>query len=201
MAAPRPGIAVQRQKILDAARVLLQTRSMEELTAKDLAAGAGVSRATFYRAFATVDAVIEALHASYAEHVSGRLSGFIASGDEDWFQGIIDAVLTDAIDQRIVLVAMFREEIRPGSAAKKHRDQRIERQVRLIAGWWSERTGVAPDEDIIRVFALLLQVAGLHVALHPDMSHDARASLAKALRYTLDATVQTYLREHGQTAL
>lgn len=201
MAAPRPGIAVQREKILDAARVLLQTRSMEELTAKDLAQGAGVSRATFYRAFATVDAVIEALHASYAEHVSGRLLGFLESGDEDWFQGIIDAVLTDAVDQRIVLVAMFREEIRPGSSAKAQRDQRIEQQVQFIARWWSERTGVPPNEDIIRVFALLLQVAGLHVALHPAMSARARDSLAQALRFTLDATVSAFLREHGQSAL
>ncbi len=167
---------------------------MEAIHATMLSDEAGISRATFYRAYPSVEAVLDAYYERFAERVTGRLLMFLNRNERGsgWLSEVVDAVVEDAASARHVLVAMFREELRPGSAARRARQQRIDAQVRMIAEWWQRMTETPADEDIIRAFALLLQVVGLHVALHPELEAHHREDIKRACSFIINSTIDAY---------
>ena len=194
MSAPRPGIEAQREQILSTTLELLGEHGPEDLTPQIIAEAAGVSRATFYRAFTGVEAIVDTLHRRYAERVASRLEEALQSRDEPWLEAIVGRVMDDAAAERGLIIAMFREEVRPGSAALAVRDARVERQVAQIARWWRERTGLREDKAIIRSFIILLQGVGLHVALHPALSAAERRRLRSAMMLMISSTMEEYTR-------
>lgn len=191
----RPGVEVQRQHVLQAAREEVTRVGVDGLTAQRLAEAAGISRATFYRCFSSVDDVVQQMFAEYAMHVSQRLSRFLADGDNprEMLPGLIDQIITDAEANRTLLLAMVREEMRASDEALLIRRARIDTQVELIAAWWSERSGLPADPMLIRMFVLLLQIVGVDVALNDDLTATKRAQLRDACQVLIEATTAAYV--------
>lgn len=61
-------------RILDAAEALMESRSLDAATVADIAGRAGVSIGSFYKRFASKDAVLEALYARYEEQRTEHLN-------------------------------------------------------------------------------------------------------------------------------
>lgn len=167
---------------------------MEEVKATMLAHEAGMSRATFYRAYPSVEALLEACYARFSERVTRRLAAFLSDEEQsaEWLSGIVNAVVDDAARTRHVLVAMFREELRPGATARGSRHQRLETQVDMLGEWWVRSTGTASDRSVIYTLALLLQIVGVHVALHPEFLPSQRDDLKRASSFVIRATIDAY---------
>ncbi len=71
-----------RQRILDAARRELPTRSLDELRIKDLLDASGVSRRTFHRHFGTKRGVVEALTEQHMRDLVERLEERVRGSDD-----------------------------------------------------------------------------------------------------------------------
>lgn len=199
--ASRPGLEVQRQAIREATRELLATQGVETLSAVAIAEQAGISRATLYRAYPSVEAVMSALYDEYNAHVTQRLAKHLASAagqGEDWLVGIVDAVVEDAAEAKHVLIAMFRDELNPRSPSRTHRERRIENQVKFICQWWEQSSGLPADPNVIRMFVLLLQVVGLHVAMHPELTRQDLASIKSTCSLLIDSTTRAYRAQHTE---
>ncbi|MBW4721106.1 TetR/AcrR family transcriptional regulator [Saccharothrix obliqua] len=70
------------QAILDTAERLLQTRSLEDIAVDELAAGAGISRSTFYFHFSSREAVLHALSAQVLDALYESASSWLRRGSE-----------------------------------------------------------------------------------------------------------------------
>lgn len=73
---------VTSQAILDTAERLLQTRSLEDIAVDELAAGAGISRSTFYFHFSSREAVLHALSAQVLDALYESASSWLRRGSE-----------------------------------------------------------------------------------------------------------------------
>ena len=188
----RPGVQVQRERIVDAAARLLIKQGIETISVDALRKRAEVSRATFYRCFKNLDEVVAALYERMEDAVATRLVEMLPTErgrPEDWVPSIVERVFEDAHRGGALTVALSREEMRPGSPAKQHRKRRIDRQANSIAQWWTSD----PDEDAIALaksLVLLLQVAGMELALHPRMPMAKRDALQRSVTFMLVATVE-----------
>lgn len=185
---------MQRLRILQTAKLSLQSDGLVDLSAAELARRSGVSRATFYRAYPSVEAVVDQLYAEYLKHVTQRLLRFLQSGQgrQEWLGQLVQAVLDDAVASRQLLVAMFREELRPGSKLRQTRTHRVEAQVQLISQWWQESSQLPADPSLIRAFVLLLQIAGLHIALEDPAEPSVRVELQRACEFIISASTASY---------
>lgn len=191
----RPGVAEQRKRILAAARQLLSEGVDAEITAKDLADRAGVSRATFYRCFDNVESVIDILYNEFLDRVTRRLENHIQTGSDPagWLRHLIGEVLGDAAEMGPYLVALYREELRPGSPACNAQAQRIEAQIDQICGWWQSWSSIPVDRSIVRSIILLAQAAGISLARN-DVPSEERARFESAVMFMIEATIERYLR-------
>lgn len=70
------------QAILDTAERLLQTRSLDDIAVDELAAGAGISRSTFYFHFASREAVLHALSGAVLDALYESASTWLRRGNE-----------------------------------------------------------------------------------------------------------------------
>ncbi|MFD7657511.1 TetR/AcrR family transcriptional regulator [Actinosynnema sp. NPDC059797] len=70
------------QAILDTAERLLQTRSLDDIAVDELAAGAGISRSTFYFHFASREAVLHALSGAALDALYESASTWLRRGNE-----------------------------------------------------------------------------------------------------------------------
>ncbi|MFT7838822.1 TetR/AcrR family transcriptional regulator [Saccharothrix sp. BKS2] len=70
------------QAILDTAARLLRTRSLDDISVDELAAGAGISRSTFYFHFASREAVLHALSGAVLDALYESASTWLRRGDE-----------------------------------------------------------------------------------------------------------------------
>ena len=192
MAKARPGIAVQRQRILDAARTLLAQTEISDLKANHIAQQADVSRATFYRCFSSVDEVVETLYLEFLEFVIQRLNDqlSVATTSEQWLAILVNDVIEHAIHTGPQLLTLHREELRSNSPSQVHLEQRVERQVEVISRFWQEKHG-SVDKRLVRMCVLILQVCGLYAANAPQYRED----MIFAARYTIEAMILRYQSE------
>ena len=162
----RPGIAVQRERIQDALRELLSTKSVDDITIDTLAKRAGMSRATFYRCYGSVEEVMMVLYDDFERRVRDRLIINLPRTDEvgEWIDDLVEHVLRDAMEMGPLLRALYREELRPGSAAAERQTSRVNMQTEMIARWWEATVRLPAYDGLIDAFILLLQAAGLRVA-------------------------------------
>ena len=198
-----PRAQARHDRILDAARRVFVRQSVDDTTVDDIAQEAGLSRATFYRAFTGVEAVIQELYTAYTQHVLGRLARTLPSGPEEdpeeWLDRVVAGMIEDVHAQGPLLRVLFREELRPGSDAARFHVERIENQIVQISQWWITATGMPADATIIHCLVLLFQAVTLHVA-RQDTSPDERERFRKALRFILRAVVDTYRADLGGDA-
>ncbi|GAA1304746.1 TetR/AcrR family transcriptional regulator [Saccharothrix xinjiangensis] len=73
---------VTSQAILDTAARLLRTRALDDVAVDELAAGAGISRSTFYFHFASREAVLHALSGAVVDALYESASAWLRRGDE-----------------------------------------------------------------------------------------------------------------------
>lgn len=192
MAKARPGIAIQRQRILDAARTLLAQTEISDLKANHIAKKADVSRATFYRCFSSVDDVVETLYLEFLEFVVQRLNDqlSVVKNTEQWLDVLVNDVIEHAIDTGPQLLTLHREELRSNSPSQIHLEQRVERQVDLISQFWQEKHG-SVDKRLVRMCVLILQVCGLYAANATQYRED----MIFAAKYTIEAMILRYQSE------
>lgn len=165
------------------------------MTAKDLAERTGVSRATFYRCFDNVESVIDVLYNEFLTRVTKRLERHIQLGTDPstWLRQLVSEVLGDAIEMGPYLVALYREELRPGSPASNAQAERIEAQVDQICDWWQSWASIPADRSLVRAIVLLTQAAGISLARH-DGAAEENARLEAAVTFMVEATIERYLR-------
>lgn len=193
----RPGVPEQRRRLLAAARVLMAARGAGDVSVTDLVQQAGVSRATFYRCFTGVDAVVEALYREFFDLTQERLERNLRPGVpvESSLRGVVGEVLGDAVTFGPYLRALFREEIRADSPFGAAQDSRVEVQVRYICGWWESWAPVPADSGLVRAIVLLLQASGLFLA-RTDVTDAERTSMEDSVVFMIEATIGRYLAAH-----
>jgi len=196
---PGPRALKRRQRILQAAAALFARQGVEVSTVDELVEEAGISRATFYRAFSGLEEVIAALYEEYEQRVIRELEAALARMDAgpEGLDQVADALLAQMRDRGPIVRAMHREELRPGSASAPLQGRRIQGQVRVIAAWWEQRTGLPPDDDLILALILMLQSFGLIVA-GQDVSPEDFEGHRRAVRFVFRAVVDAYRRGLGQ---
>ncbi len=188
-----PRAQARRRRILDAAARLIVRQGIEHSTVEDLIAEADIARATFYRAFPSLDAVVEALYAEYEQQVLVRLADDLKNVqqvDEAGLTLIIDSVLREQEHRGPLVRAMFREELRPGRG-KLWQRRRVAAQVSLVRRWWEDTSGLEADDDLILCLLLLLQSIGL-----TTMSSKRRRRMRKSLVFVFQAVVAAYQDAH-----
>ena len=195
----RPGIAVQRGRIQDALRELLETKSVDDITIDTLAKRAGMSRATFYRCYASVEEVMMILYDDFERRVRDRLIINLPRTDEigEWIGDLVDQVLRDAMDMGPLLRALFREELRPGSRAAERQRVRVSMQNEMLSRWWEATVRLPAYDGMIDAFILLLQAAGLRVASERDEKEFER--LRGGVTFLICCAVERY-RDDPSTA-
>ncbi len=188
----RPGVPVQRKKIQQALRDLLAEHSADELTIDVIASRTGISRATFYRCYSSVDEVLMLLYDDFEQRVRERLLVNLPRGDEigDWVGELVDIALRDAMEMGPLLRALFREELRPGSAASERQRLRVAMQTEMISRWWEAAVRIPAYEGLIDCFILLLQTAGLRVAAARDDKELER--LKSGITFLICCAVERY---------
>ena len=77
-----------RERLVDAALSLFAERGFEQTTVDDIAAAAGVSRMTFFRAFPTKEDVVFTEHGPVVDRVRARLD---EAGPDDWASALRDS--------------------------------------------------------------------------------------------------------------
>lgn len=173
---------------MTAAADVFATQGIEDTTVDDVVEAAGISRATFYRAFPSIDAVVASLYDRYASAMLERLSQDLAEAEPDALPQVLDRTLREAERWQHLVRAMRREELRPGRASHTVRP-RVERQVEMLTRWWREQTGRAPRAGLMRCLVLLVQGVGLYAGhLPPAERAELRAGmleLATAIREIL----------------
>ncbi len=163
----RPGIEIQTQRIIQATLELLATRPVEDLTAQLVAKTAGASRATFYRCFPSIQAVIEAIYSDFSSRIIARLQQQLEQSHEtsNWLEAVVRQVVFDAHHMGPALVSLYREELRPDSIGGRYARDRVQRQVELLATWWRNTSERPPQNDELFVLIVnLLQHAGLRAS-------------------------------------
>ncbi|MFI6906244.1 TetR/AcrR family transcriptional regulator [Nonomuraea sp. NPDC050394] len=137
-----------RETILDATAALVAERGLTGVTMSGIAAGAGIGRATLYKYFSDIEAILHAWHQRHVEQHLQRLEQVRARATDPGER--LEAVLTACAE-----LAHHRPDT--GLAAQLHRDQdvagayrRVHAMVRDLiadaAGSGVIRTDATPDE-------------------------------------------------------
>ncbi|MDF2781031.1 MAG: transcriptional regulator [Geminicoccaceae bacterium] len=128
----RPWRAARRQKILQAAAVLLRQASSESVQVEDVVRRAGIGRATFYRYFASKDELIAACFAEAVDLLDARLTaaGAAATDPPDELRRMVEALVEVQAEHfaPLRLLARSRTEL-----SRRWRDALRELRVRVLA--------------------------------------------------------------------
>lgn len=162
----RPGVEVQRARILAATLGLLASHPVEDLTASTVAKAAGASRATFYRCFGSIQEVVEAIYADFSGGIIERLTAQLAQDPgPEWLEGVVRRVVGDAHEMGPALVSLYREELRPDSIGGRYARDRVQRQVELLEQWWARSSEAPLEPEVLVLIVNLLQMAGMRAAI------------------------------------
>jgi AcrR family transcriptional regulator len=144
---PRQGRSADRvTAILVAARRLLQTDEIGELTVRSIATGAGVSAASVYRYFADVDEIVDLLLAEHAEASTTAVQTALATTSSRTVGGVFECVLRAFLDlyaSRPELTIVWRS---PALADRQRRhDAAADRAIAGEIGRHLAELGVIPE--------------------------------------------------------
>lgn len=178
----------RRERILEAASALFARQGIERTRVDDLLDEAGISRATFYRAFSSLDEVVEALYQRYQQQVVERLATDLTQVQERGLAAVIDGVLEEHAERGAWVRAMYREELRPGRTMRSQHE-RVAAQTAIIGRWWEESSGKPADDGLITCLILLMQAGGLY---SQDLPDDERIRLRDALTTVMSSVIASY---------
>lgn len=184
----RPGVEVQRRRVLEAAWRVLGRIGLERARVEDVLAESGVSRQTFYRCFAGLDDVFRAVRAEVEGVVLGEVARALTAVDGEspvpWLRAALDAVFGAAVAAGPALATIEREEARPGSPFEGARAARQDRLVDLVLAWSHARLGLDPDPWQVR--AVLMAVNQLCLAVcDPDRAGPEDVAAAREAAWGL----------------
>lgn len=200
---PRPEVDY-RDRILAAARALLgEGAGLEGLTSSALAQKTGISRATFYRQYPSVEQVILDLSAYYERVAVERLQGVLSSGLTDehaLIERIVDGVVEAVTEHAALTRAVRREELAFGSLASARRRERMARQQLVLRSVFEARFGVAPDDETLFTWMVLLHDGAMHAVAETEHHHDPSMldRYRGALAHTLIAAVDAWRASAGR---
>lgn len=178
----------RRERILEAASTLFARQGIERTRVDDLLEEAGIARATFYRAFSSLDEVVEALYLQYQRQVVERLAESLSHVGERGLGAVVDGVLDEHAERGAWIRAMYREELRPGRTMQSQH-KRVGAQTELIGRWWQESTGKPADNGLIVCLILLMQAGGLY---SQELPEGEREQLRDALMRVMAAVIASY---------
>ena len=162
----RPGVEVQRRRVLEAAWRVIGRLGLERARVEDVLAEAGVSRQTFYRCYASLDDAFRAVRGEVEGFLrEAVLRGLAAAQDapDTWLRGLLEAVFEAAVAAGPALAAIEREETRPGSPFEGARAERQARLAELVLASFRARHDLEADPWQVR--AVIMAVNQLCVAV------------------------------------
>ena len=118
----RPGLEVQSQKIVQAAKELYAHKGIEGVPVEEILKAAGVSRDTFYRCFKDKEALLTAIHSEavtvYIENAN-KLS-IDESGTIDALKAYVDRGFDLVVDMGDLALTLLHDSRREGLARKSY---------------------------------------------------------------------------------
>jgi AcrR family transcriptional regulator len=174
---PQQGRSADRvTAILAAARRLLQTDELGELTVRRIATDAGVSAASVYRYFADVDEIVDVLLAEHADASTTAVQTALAATSSRTVGGVFECVLRAFLDlyaTRPELTIVWRSPVL--ADRQRRHDAEADRAIAGEIGRHLARIGVIPEPtpDVQDRLAAHFEVAGslLGAVLRADGPH------------------------------
>ncbi len=145
----RPGVALQRQAILEAAAAEFTAGGSSAVSVAAICRAAGLSRDTFYRCYDNKEQVIDALYerAVSAPMLASITSPEAAYGDRQWLQESIEQVVDSIAAESQIAQFLFVESADPSTRAHAV----IGRAFRRVAGdmqrWCRAEYGGTPSRE------------------------------------------------------
>jgi AcrR family transcriptional regulator len=161
---PRQGRSAARvADILAAARRLLQTDDLGELTVRAIAADAGIGTASVYRYFADVDEIVDVLLTEHADASAEAVRAALAATTSRTVGGVFEAVLRAFLhlyDTRPDLTVMWRSPVL--ADRQRRHDETADRTIADTIGRHLVDTGAITDTspEMNDRLAVHFQVAG-----------------------------------------
>jgi AcrR family transcriptional regulator len=185
-----------RTKILRGASEIFNSSFARYPTVDDIAQAAGVARRTFYRYFASTDAVLEALYDIVCTKVLERVRAAVASQDDAW--GKLRAGLLSFLDFHMETGQLLRvlqsEALRPGSKLEKRRAVQFEALQAILDQEIQAAQGRRVDPMVLK--GLLLAMEGLSNAFLAE-AVDGKIDRPRAERVMLRIMGATLALEGG----
>lgn len=149
----------QRATILAAALRALADKPYEQLSVEDVLREAAVSRQTFYRCFASKQALFHQIFRDGNALFLGAIGALDKSGDDP--VTVADRALTGALSFVVhggaALRALYRETIRPDGEFAPYRAEVFEAMVADIVGWARADLKLEVDELLVRAVLLAIE--------------------------------------------
>ena len=177
---PRPYSPVQRQKAVDegrdkivaAARELLEAKDAEAFSLDAVARRAKVSRMTVYNQFESKAGLLEALFDSLASEAFGRMSDIFAHRDPlvalDAFIGVFGRFWTEHRQAQGRLYAAAREDAELMAAMRARNERRRQGLTELVKRFGTTIKPVVPRSELVNVLFVILGYESFHALAGPD---------------------------------
>jgi TetR/AcrR family transcriptional regulator, cholesterol catabolism regulator len=133
---PRSSAAALRSRVIEAAAALFLSRGFVRVTADDIAARLGISKATLYKVFHGKEEILRAVVRGYLAQVLGRVEGLIADRSLGFVEKMV-ALLTLLGDQIARLEPVLVRDLQrhaPGTwqEIEAFRQEKIAKNFRVI---------------------------------------------------------------------
>ena len=177
---PRPYSPVQRQKAVDegrdkivaAARELLEAKDAEAFSLDAVARRAKVSRMTVYNQFESKAGLLEALFDSLASEAFGRMSDIFGHRDPlvalDAFIGVFGRFWTEHRQAQGRLYAAAREDAELMAAMRARNERRRQGLTELVKRFGTTIKPVVPRSELVNVLFVILGYESFHALAGPD---------------------------------
>lgn len=145
----RPGVALQRQAILEAAAAEFGTGGSSAVSVSAICRAAGLSRDTFYRCYDNKDQVIDALYerAINAPMLASITSPKAAYGDRQWLQESIEQVVDAIAAESRIAQFLFVESADPNTRAHAVIGRAFRRVAQDMQRWCRSEYGGTPSRE------------------------------------------------------
>ena len=190
----RPGVARQRELILEAAVTLFASNGSAAVSVSDICAAADVSRDTYYRCFSDKDSLIGHLYeSSVNEHVLAVLNpDFMDYGDENWVSQVSEQTVDAILERSTVAQFLYLESADPNSTAHRRVNDAYDKAALRMRQCAEQQFGHAPAIEYFKSVLFATQWL-VHNAIRSGMTEPqvriAKQSV-KQLFYGAFASIQ-----------
>lgn len=159
--------------IREALETLLQDRSIEQITAKDIAAEADIGYTTFFRHFPTKEAALADLADSEARELIQHCLPLLRSSDS--------LVATTELCRHVASKRRVWSALLSGGAASLLRDALARHTLDMAAQWPSGRAWLPAGSGTTLVIGLVAEVLGWWLSQAPELAPDQVAVIMDRL--------------------